>query len=118
MKIFYDVDTQNDFMNADGALYVPAAELIKPALAKLTDYARANNIPVLGSVDKHFGTEQYKSREGELQKWGGPFPDHCMSQTDGQDKIDETTLSIFQDRKFCPHDQGLYLEHNSETIPS
>lgn len=90
MKIFYDVDTQNDFMNKKGALYVPDAELIKPNLGELTKYALKQKIPILGSVDKHFGTEEYKHREGELQRWGGPFPDHCMVGTWGQKKIPET----------------------------
>ena len=42
MKIHYDVDTQNDFMNPSGALYVPDAESIKPNLKKLTDHAKKN----------------------------------------------------------------------------
>lgn len=86
MRIFFDVDTQHDFMRRDGALYVPGAEEIHPNLAKLTRYARANKVPVLGSVDRHFGTQEYKNREGELQRWGGPFPDHCMNGTVGQRK--------------------------------
>jgi len=94
MKIFYDVDTQNDFMNKNGALYVPDAEIIGVNLAKLTDYAKENFIPVLGSVDRHFGTLEYKKREGELQIWKGPFPNHCMKDTNGELKIYETTLEI------------------------
>lgn len=94
MKIFYDVDTQKDFMNKNGALYVPDAELIKPNLKKLTDYARENYIPIVGSVDKHFGTKEYKEREGELQRNGGPFPDHCMEGTKGQQKIYETHITF------------------------
>ena len=96
MRIFYDVDTQNDFMNKDGALYVPDAELIKPALAKITEFARTNRIPIIGSADKHFGTAEYKPREGELKKWGGPFPDHCMANTCGQKKIHETDVSYMR----------------------
>jgi len=92
MKIFYDIDTQNDFMDKDGALYVPDAELIKPNLKLLTDFARTNFIPVLGSIDVHFGTPSYKEREGELAKYGGPFPDHCMKGTLGQLKINETNI--------------------------
>ncbi len=92
MRVFYDVDTQNDFMNKEGALYVPGAEGIKPNLEKLTKYARENRIAVVGSVDKHFGTEEYKSRESELQRWGGPFPNHCMSGAYGQYKIPETIV--------------------------
>ena len=89
---FYDVDTQNDFMNSNGALYVPNAEEIKSNLQKLTEYALAHNITILGSVDKHFGIESYKDAELELSKWGGPFPNHCMVDTIGQEKIDETKV--------------------------
>lgn len=90
MRVFYDVDTQNDFMNRDGALYVPDAELIKPNLRELTKYALQHQIQILGSLDRHFGTPEYKTGEGELAKWGGPFPDHCMNLTNGQMKIEET----------------------------
>ncbi|KYK25455.1 hypothetical protein AYK26_05965 [Euryarchaeota archaeon SM23-78] len=94
MKIFYDIDTQRDFMNQDGALYVPNAELIKPKLKELTSYAKKNNsFHIIGSVDRHFGTEEYKHREGELQRWGGPFPDHCMDKSFGIGKIEETKLT-------------------------
>lgn len=90
--IFYDVDTQNDFMNSKGALYVPDAESIKPNLEDLTKYACEKGIPIFGSVDRHFGTPEYKEREGELAKYGGPFPEHCMDGTEGQRKINETSL--------------------------
>ncbi len=111
MKIFYDVDTQNDFMNKDGALYVPDAELIKPNLYDLTVYASKENFPIAGSVDRHFGTEEYKEREGELQRWGGPFPDHCMDGTKGFEKIKEAN-------NWWPNDfagpsvfGGIYIPH-------
>lgn len=77
MKIFYDVDTQNDFMNADGALYVPNAEIIKPNIARLTDYAREKGIPIWGSVDAHVENDpEFKT-----------FPRHCVIGTEGQKKI-------------------------------
>lgn len=93
MRIFYDVDTQNDFMNKNGALYVPDAEEIKPNVKLLTENARKKSIFVVGSVDKHFGTLEYKERELELARWGGPFPDHCMIGSHGNSKIPETVLS-------------------------
>ncbi|MBU3912918.1 MAG: cysteine hydrolase [Nanoarchaeota archaeon] len=92
LRVFWDVDTQYDFMKKEGALYVPDAELIRPNLKLLTDFAREKGIPIVGSVDRHFGNLEYKEREGELRRWGGPFPDHCMNHTAGQDKIWETTL--------------------------
>lgn len=99
VRVFFDVDTQNDFMNKTGALYVPDAELIKPNLNLLTDYAIKNKVLVLGSVDRHFGTEEYKEREGELNRYGGPFPDHCMNATLGEEKVKETYLSHYWAKK-------------------
>jgi len=114
MEIFFDVDTQNDFMNKDGALYVPDAESLKPNLKKLTQYALENDIKILGSIDKHFGTEEYKGREGELQKYGGPFPDHCMKLTPGINKIPETSVidSTFIENKL----KGSYDDSELKTI--
>jgi len=89
--IFYDVDTQHDFMDKNGALYVPGAEEIKPNLKKLTDYAKKHKIFIFGSLDEHFGDEEHKEEEGELSKWGGPFPDHCMINTKGSERIPETS---------------------------
>lgn len=111
MKIFYDVDTQNDFMNKNGALYVPDAELIKPNLWRLTDYAKKHRIPIAGSVDHHFGTEEYKLREGELQRNGGPFPDHCLSGTDGQKKIELTQTAYSDMMGIPPTDKGIYIPY-------
>ncbi len=91
--IFWDEDTQRDFMDANGALYVSDAESIKPNLLRLTDYARQNNIFVLGSVDRHFGTKEFSDVESELSRNGGPFPDHCMDGTTGQWRIYQTILS-------------------------
>ena len=84
--IFYDVDTQNDFMNKDGKLYVNGAEDIKPNLAALTQYARKKGIGVIASTDAH------DEHSAELQVNGGPFPYHAMKGSEGQKKIPETQL--------------------------
>ncbi|PIN81549.1 hypothetical protein COV11_01705 [Candidatus Woesearchaeota archaeon CG10_big_fil_rev_8_21_14_0_10_30_7] len=110
--IFYDVDTQNDFMNENGALYVPGAENIKKNLATLTLKAVKESTLILGSVDLHYGTEEYKSREGELQRHGGPFPDHCMANTDGVKKISETNNVHNLAHMYIPH----FLPNDKKTI--
>ena len=81
MKIFYDVDTQNDFMNKNGALYVPGAEDIIGNVLTLTNYARKNGINVFGSLDAHTKDDpEFKI-----------FPPHCVVGTRGQEKINPAT---------------------------
>ena len=53
--LFWDVDTQVDFMHANGKLYVPDAEAIIPNLKRLTDYAHAHGIRIVASADDHVG---------------------------------------------------------------
>ena len=96
-RIFFDVDTQHDFMDKSGALYVNGAEEIKPNLQKLADYALERDIPIFGSSDRHYGTVYFKDVEGELNKWGGPFPDHCICDTAGAARIPETDDSLTEE---------------------
>jgi len=103
-KIFFDVDTQNDFMNKDGLLYVPGAEDIKPNLKKLADYAIEHDIPIFGSSDCHHGTKYFKDVELELKMWGGPFQNHCMDGSKGAERIEETKNSLTEEFKKQTYD--------------
>src|SRR5207302_902270 len=49
--IFWDVDTQYDFMKPDGKLYVPDAAPIIPNLERLSDYAHGHGIREIASAD-------------------------------------------------------------------
>ncbi|NPD88301.1 MAG: cysteine hydrolase [Asgard group archaeon] len=90
--IFFDVDTQNDFMNTDGKLYVTGAENIKENLGKLTQYARMQEIRILGSVDYH--SLEDSEIESENPDYSKTFPPHCMQNSSGQEKIIETRSDI------------------------
>ena len=87
--IFWDVDTQYDFMKADGTLYVPDAEQLIPNLKKLTDYAHGHGIRVVASADDHVREDAEIS---ETPDWKQTFPAHCLRGTPGQKKIPETAL--------------------------
>jgi len=87
--IFWDVDTQYDFMRADGKLYVPDAERLIPNLKRLTDYAHQNGIRIVASADDHVPGHQELS---DTPNWKDTFPPHCLRGTPGQSKIPETGL--------------------------
>jgi len=87
--LFWDVDTQHDFMKADGLLYVPGSEEIIPTLGKLTDYAHRKGIRILASSDDHVPGHRELS---DAPDWKETFPEHCMRGTPGQKKIPETAL--------------------------
>ncbi|HET7585679.1 MAG TPA: isochorismatase family cysteine hydrolase [Gemmatimonadaceae bacterium] len=90
LTIFWDVDTQHDFMDADGRLYVPDAESIKPNLRRLTDHAHAHGIRIVASADDHVPGHRELS---DTPDWRETFPEHCMRGTRGAEKIPETALA-------------------------
>lgn len=106
-KIFWDVDTQYDFMKEDGALSVPGAEEIIPKLKEVNDYAKENNYKVLGSVDAHDKADE------ELERNGGPFPAHCMRGSEGQKKIEATEPS---EPLFVPSSEEISVESMEEHL--
>ena len=80
--IFWDVDTQVDFVLPGGKLYVPGAEQLTGNLKRLTDWASGNGRLVVASMDAHQeGDEEFKD-----------YPPHCLVGTPGQEKIPETLL--------------------------
>ena len=87
--IFWDVDTQYDFMRADGKLYVPDAEQIIPNLKRLTDCAHGNGVRIVASADDHVPGHRELSAQPDFKQ---TFPEHCMRGTKGQAKIPETRL--------------------------
>jgi nicotinamidase/pyrazinamidase len=80
--VFFDVDSQLDFLYPAGALYVPRAERIVPAIAQLNRYAAQHGIPVISTTDAHFEDDP------EFRIW----PRHCVAGTLGQRKAESTLL--------------------------
>lgn len=88
--IFWDVDTQYDFMRADGRLYVPDAEAIIPTLKRLNHCAHTHGIRVVASADDHVPQHEEISDAPDFEH---TFPPHCIRGTPGQEKIPETALT-------------------------
>ncbi len=85
--IFWDVDTQYDFMYSDGKLYVTDAELVLPNLARLTRHARKAGIPQVASIDYHALTDAELSSSPDFDS---TFPPHCLASEPGHEKVDAT----------------------------
>jgi nicotinamidase/pyrazinamidase len=71
-QLFFDVDTQIDFMLPAGSLYVPGAERLIPAIAALNRRAPA----LISTMCEHAENDP----EFEI------YPPHCVAGTVGQQK--------------------------------
>lgn len=81
--VFFDVDTQIDFMYPAGALYAPGAERILPLIARLNQQAADSGAVVISSMDAH------SENDLEFREW----PPHCVVGTVGQQKPASTLLA-------------------------
>ncbi|WP_152053555.1 cysteine hydrolase family protein [Tautonia marina] len=95
-RVFVDVDTQRDFLDHDGSLFIRGSEAIRPNLARLTAFARDHGIPIIATACAH----ELDEPDPE------PFPPHCLVGTPGADRVDETrwpnSLMIGPDDHFEP----------------
>ena len=85
--VLWDVDTQVDFMEPSGRLYVPGAAERRAAMARLVQAARQAGVVHVASADDHVLTNAEIS---DVPDFVITFPPHCMRGTSGADKIPET----------------------------
>ena len=85
--VLWDVDTQVDFVHADGKLPVPGAMAAVPAMAKLVAAAREAGIPHVASADDHELTDDEIS---DAPDYNTTYPPHCLRGTRGAEKVAET----------------------------
>ncbi len=85
--ILWDVDTQVDFMEPAGKLYVPGAKDVAPAMERLVDAARAAGLVHVASADDHELTDPEISGRPDFSD---TYPPHCLRGTRGAEKILET----------------------------
>lgn len=75
--IFFDIDTQNDFMQPDGALYVAGATAVHRQVALLLEAAGERGITTISTRCAH----EPGDPEFDL------FPPHCLEGTPGAERI-------------------------------
>jgi len=80
--LFWDVDTQVDFMDPGGKLHVPGAEKMIPNIQRLNQWAASHQIQVVSSTDAH------QPDDPEFRD----YPPHCLEGTPGQKKVPGTVL--------------------------
>ena len=85
--VLWDVDTQVDFVHADGKLAVPGATDVVAAMAQLVTAAREAGIPHVASADDHELTDDEIS---DTPDYATTYPPHCLRGTRGAEKIAET----------------------------
>ena len=87
--LFWDVDTQYDFIMPDGRLCINGALALLPNLARLTRTARTQpgQIQLVASMCDHEETDQEISDHPDFRE---TFPPHCLRGSIGQMKVMST----------------------------
>jgi nicotinamidase/pyrazinamidase len=103
-RILWDVDTQVDFMEPNGKLYVPGARDAAPAMERLVDAARAARLVHVASVDDHELTDPEIS---DTPDFSNTYPPHCLRGTRGAEKVLETKQRDPLPLSLVPYPPGL-----------
>lgn len=86
-RLFWNVDTQYDFVMPNGKLYVQGAEQLEEKWAKLTKMAKKNSIRVVNTADFHYDNSKELSGNPDFVN---TFPPHCMAHTSGAEYVSST----------------------------
>ena len=82
--IFWDVDTQFDFMRPSGALYVPGAEGIIDRISAVRRFALDGGYSMLADIDWHSLDNPEISLQPDMKT---TFPPHCMAGRPGTERV-------------------------------
>jgi nicotinamidase/pyrazinamidase len=82
--IFWDVDTQFDFMRPEGKLYVPEAETIINKVSDVRKFALENGYSMLGDIDWHSQDNEEISDNPDFKQ---TFPAHCIAGQPGSERV-------------------------------
>ena len=82
--IFWDVDTQFDFMRPEGKLYVPGAETIIDKVSEVRRFALENGYSIVADIDWHSLDNDEISETPDYRQ---TFPPHCMAGEPGSERV-------------------------------
>lgn len=82
--LFWDVDTQFDFMQPEGKLYVPGAESITEKVSEVRKFALENGFSIIADIDWHSSEDQEISDSPDFRQ---TFPPHCMASSAGSERV-------------------------------
>lgn len=82
--IFWDVDTQFDFMQPEGRLYVPGAETIIPKVSQVRRFALEGGYSMIADMDWHSRDNKEISETPDFKE---TFPTHCMAGESGSERV-------------------------------
>ncbi len=115
--LFWNVDTQVDFIRPEGKLYVPGAEKLLPIWDNLTKLAKKKTIRVVNTADFHYDNS---SELSVTPDYVTSFPPHCMANTKGAEYISETNpenpLIIDWNRSYQITSELLNFNHHRNIV--
>jgi nicotinamidase/pyrazinamidase len=102
--VFWEVDTQKDFMLPGGKLYVPGAERLLPNIQRLTDAARQGRVFLVSHGCYHTKDDPEFAT----------FPPHCIKGTAGAgfvpQALTERMVTVPNDTAALPQDLSQYQQ--------
>ncbi len=82
--VFWDDDTQFDFMMPQGKLYVPDAQNIIETISEIRRFALDNRFSIIASVDWHSPNSPEISDKPDFVN---TFPPHCLTNDTGAQRV-------------------------------
>ncbi len=82
--VFWDVDTQLDFMRPEGKLYVPGSEIIIDKVSEVRKFALDHGYSIIADVDWHSAESDEISETPDFER---TFPPNCMAGEPGSERV-------------------------------
>jgi len=101
--IFLDTDTQYDFMNPAGRLYIPGAEEMIPAVSQIRCFAAEHDLSILATVAWHTRWDEEIAEDPDYKE---TFPPHCIADSPGAARVGSLgsiPIDILDIHNLSPH---------------